>query len=212
MVSGLVLHEGKSLGFYRNVAAADGESAELDWSTENNEKTFLTRLTDTKRTAIYGSSMRIFCKWCTVTTKYLMCCIELSCYQCAEIIFKKIQTDKHPVLSHLSGDSLVRTRTSLEFHYPDKETHQNLQSIFLRLIWAIQCWVSDGKLLIHGLMNQFLLQPCSKVYHSTPLTKYIVVYWQLCRKLFDNTSLAAIKIDSVVVQTGAYQTPWSNRY
>jgi hypothetical protein len=30
MVSGLVLHEGKSLGFYRNVAAADGESAELD--------------------------------------------------------------------------------------------------------------------------------------------------------------------------------------
>ena len=25
-----------TLGFYKNVAAADGESAEFDWSTENN--------------------------------------------------------------------------------------------------------------------------------------------------------------------------------
>lgn len=131
------------------------------------KKIFLMKLTATKRTAIYESSMSIFCKWCTITTKYLMCRIQLSCYQCAEISFEKIPTDKRPVLIHLSGDSIVWTRTSLGFHYPDKETRQNLQSIFLRLIWAIQCWVSDGKLLIHGLMNQFLLQPCSKVYHGT---------------------------------------------
>lgn len=164
-----MLNEGKTLGLYRNVAAVDGESAESDWSIENNEKkTFLTKLTATKRTAIYGSSMRIFCKYCTITTKYFICCIKLSCYQCAEISFENIPTDKRPVLSHLSGDSLLWTRTSLEFHYPDKETRQNLRAIFLRLIWAIQCWVSDGKLIIHGLMNQFLSQPCSKVYHSTP--------------------------------------------
>jgi hypothetical protein len=33
-----VLNEGITLGFFRNVAAADGESAEFDWSIENNFK------------------------------------------------------------------------------------------------------------------------------------------------------------------------------
>jgi len=38
MVSGLGLNEGKTLGFYRNVAAADSKSAEFDCSVDNNEK------------------------------------------------------------------------------------------------------------------------------------------------------------------------------
>jgi hypothetical protein len=74
---------------------------------KKKKKMFLAILTATKRTVIYRSSMRIFCKWCTITTKYLMCCIKLSSYQCAEISFETIPTDKRPHLTHLSGDSLV---------------------------------------------------------------------------------------------------------
>jgi hypothetical protein len=33
-----VFNAGITLGFYRNVAAADGKSAEFDWSIEINEK------------------------------------------------------------------------------------------------------------------------------------------------------------------------------
>lgn len=83
-VSGLVLNEVVTLGFHRNVAAGAGECwIWLKYCEEWKKVSY--KVYSYKKTDIYGRSMHIFCIRCTITTKYLMCFIKLSCYQCAEI-------------------------------------------------------------------------------------------------------------------------------
>jgi hypothetical protein len=70
-LSSLVLNEGITLGFFRNVTLAAGKSANLIEVLRRTKKCFLQNL----GTEIYGRSMHIFCKRCVgfdrITTKYL---------------------------------------------------------------------------------------------------------------------------------------------